>query len=144
MSRTEYERCVAELEALYAELPALNCKGRCANSCTTTDAVQLEHHRIREVSGIVLPPPIGLRRLRALIDAGKRPRCPALGSLNTCRVYEHRPLMCRAFGSVDVMACEFGCEPERYLTMQEFVDLVRRAREISRRAMAARGLERKA
>lgn len=102
---------VAALEDLYAQLPAIECKGLCHDSCTSIDASELERERVRE-RGVELPPGRRYREVRALIDAGKTPRCPALGPLNNCRVYDVRPLICRIFGVAEGLRCEHGCIPE--------------------------------
>lgn len=87
----------AELEQLYAELPALDCQGRCAESCGPIAMSALERQRI-EARGVKLMP--------------LAMTCPALTQLGRCSVYEVRPLICRLWGLVEQMACPWGCRPE--------------------------------
>ena len=148
--RTEYtrERALAELAAIWAELPGLACKGRCADTCTVTDGSALERTLLAE-RGKPLPPRMTLPEHQALIAAGRGPRCPALGPLGTCTVYDVRPLICRLFGLVGLavqggpvqrgaaLACDYGCEPERWLTQEQGFALPRRVDEVSDRWEAA-------
>jgi Fe-S-cluster containining protein len=54
-----------------------------------------------EVGGILLGKEIGTP-------------CPLL-VMGRCTAYEHRPLICRTFGSVEGMRCEHGCRPDKLL-----------------------------
>lgn len=97
---------VAALEALYAQLPALRCKGACADSCVAgLGMTPLEHQRVA-AAGV----PIPLREGNPGPQRGTR--CPALSAIDTCRVYEVRPMICRLFGLISAMRCEAGCVPE--------------------------------
>ncbi|MFY1595573.1 hypothetical protein [Micromonospora sp. WMMD737] len=88
---------VAELDQLYAELPAIECRGLCHESCNAIAMTPLERQRIRErgfdISPLDLP-------------------CPALTQLRRCSVRDVRPMVCRLYGLVEQMACPFGCRPE--------------------------------
>lgn len=123
---------VGALEELYASLPALECKGLCHETCTAIDASELERERIRE-RGVDLPADSAPDQLRAIAANGQVPRCPALGPLNTCPVYDVRPFVCRAFGLVhdpqaqligatfkQPMMCDHGCVPAATMTTPEF------------------------
>jgi hypothetical protein len=123
----------AALDDLYAQLPPLACKGRCADSCTDVDASTLERQRITRETGVVLAPFLGAARLHQAIAAGDTPRCAALGPLGTCRVYALRPFTCRAFGMVMTnpdlphvgpMMCDHGCIPDGTLSFAEFRRIV--------------------
>jgi hypothetical protein len=37
--------------------------------------------------------------------------CSALDGVGRCSVYEERPLLCRLWGAVEKMTCQFGCVP---------------------------------
>lgn len=87
---------VAELDQLYAELPAIECQGLCAESCGPIAMSALERKRIEERGVKLLPLAM---------------TCPALTPLNRCSVYEVRPLICRLWGLVEQMACPWGCRP---------------------------------
>lgn len=137
---------IEALEELYAVLPSLECKGLCADSCTVIDASELERQRLRE-RGIELGPPTDrwtVERLKGLIASGKTPRCPALSPLNTCRVYEVRPLICRVFGMVldprtgDGMMCEHGCIPDATITPAELYRVLLQLDELSEQVTGVR------
>ncbi|WP_199523791.1 hypothetical protein [Micromonospora craterilacus] len=87
----------AEMDQLYAELPDIDCKGLCHESCNAIAMTPLERDRIRE-RGIDISP--------------LHMPCPALTPLRRCSVREVRPLICRLYGLVERMACPHGCRPE--------------------------------
>jgi Fe-S-cluster containining protein len=109
------------LEALYAELPHLECRGLCADSCGAISMGLHEARRIERVSGEPL------RQMASLAES-----CPYLEA-ERCTVYEARPLVCRIWGLVDEhgLRCDHGCVPERWLTREEALRLVRRSIAIS-------------
>jgi Fe-S-cluster containining protein len=130
------------LEELYASIPALECKGRCHDTCTVINASELERERMAE-AGVRLPDPLPLSVV-ARMPEGTVPRCPALSPLNTCRVYEVRPFICRAFGVVldrralyggqeftTPMMCDHGCVPEGTMTLAEFARVILDIEELS-------------
>jgi Fe-S-cluster containining protein len=85
------------LRDLYDQLPKLQCRGLCHDSCTIIDVSELEREQLAE-RGVELPDtpaPVLLARARR---TGNFPRCPALTSFNTCKAYDVRPFICRAFG----------------------------------------------
>ncbi len=127
MSRHHYPRRdrAGELDALYATLPALECRGRCQDSCGPIDMSATERRRITG-RGVDIPP---------LRDAALVKSCPALTVLGTCRVYEVRPLLCRLWGLVEKMACPYGCLPEGgWLDDATAGELLRRSLDIGGRA----------
>lgn len=135
MNRAE---AYAALDDLYGQLPALECKGLCHDTCTVIDMPELERQRIESVTGVRIPLP--LYPLRRAFEDGKVPRCPALGPLNTCRVYEVRPFICRAFGmvvtnrytpSAGPMMCDYGCIPDGVLDHTEFVRIMTAIEQLS-------------
>lgn len=122
-----------DLEAVYREVPEINCIGKCWDSCTSIDLTPMERARIAE-RGITIPPEIPAEEIRRMGEAtGRVPACPALTALGTCRVYDVRPLICRAFGAYPGVRCAYGCEPKKARSDSDFVNLVRRVRAISRR-----------
>jgi Fe-S-cluster containining protein len=103
------------LEELYAALPSLECRGKCAKSCTPIDMSDAERARIEQCHGIRIPP--------RHETAG--PSCPALTSWGTCQVYTVRPMICRLWGVADSMRCPHGCRPaNRWMPDQETMDLL--------------------
>ncbi|WBB94102.1 hypothetical protein [Verrucosispora sp. WMMC514] len=87
----------AEMDQLYAELPEIDCKGLCHESCNAIVMTPLERGRIRE-RGVDISP----------LDMP----CPALTPLRRCSVRDIRPMICRLWGLVESMACPHGCVPE--------------------------------
>lgn len=126
------DRALRDLDALYAHIPAIACRGLCVDSCTVVDGSPLERERLAE-HGVGIGPRPGHRQLLALIADGRTPRCPALSALGTCRVYSVRPAVCRLFGAADGLLCEHGCTPERVMTRAEAFALLLEADAISTR-----------
>jgi hypothetical protein len=108
MSRKSARR---ELDRLYADLPALDCQGRCAESCGPIAMSRVEWERLVEVAG---------HPVQTTID------CPLLEN-ERCTVYAVRPLICRLWGLVESMPCPWGCKPTRYLTDHEGYQFLERA-----------------
>jgi len=94
------------LDEIYAELPRLDCQGKCAESCGPILMTPLEEERILERTG---------RR----VNFGPDLTCNMLTSLERCAVYDIRPTICRLWGLVESMPCPWGCKPDRYLTDAE-------------------------
>lgn len=117
MSRRESEKA---LDALYAELPRLDCQGRCQESCGPILMSRIEWQRIQRRTGQRAP------KLRADLT------CPFLSAVGRCTVYGVRPMICRLWGLVPSMPCVFGCQPERWLTEEQGREYLRRANEIGR------------
>jgi hypothetical protein len=95
-----------ELDALYAQLPALRCQGYCADSCGPIDMSVRERSRIVE-------------RARKAVKCEKGGLCNMLDENRRCTVYDIRPLICRLWGLTRSLACPYGCRPERWLTDAE-------------------------
>lgn len=97
---------VAELEALYAQIPDMGCLGLCQAACGPIGMGDAEYARLQEPG----MPPI------ARADPGRIPftpaSCPALTLLGQCGVYALRPMVCRIWGAVASMRCPHGCRPE--------------------------------
>ncbi len=98
------EDAVAQLEALYASLPSLTCKGLCAHSCSRhVDASTIERARIA-AAGVDLDAPT--------TDGA----CPALSralvTTGVCTVHPVRPMVCRLWGTAASMPCPHGCTPD--------------------------------
>jgi Fe-S-cluster containining protein len=123
---TDPER-VAALDALYAELPALECRGLCWHSCGPIDMSDTERQRIAE-RGVTIPryDRTAAERYQA---TGAVEACPALGPFRTCSVHDIRPMICRLWGSTETMRCPYGCRPSRELTEAESYALLERSRE---------------
>jgi Fe-S-cluster containining protein len=118
----------AELDALYAELPSLECRGLCWHSCGPIDMSIAERERIAErgvhIEGYTRA---AAERYRA---TGTVAPCPALGPFRTCGVHDIRPMICRLWGSTETMRCPHGCRPSRELTEAEQLAFLERSRVI--------------
>jgi len=112
-----------ELDEIYAEVPALTCKKKCWRSCGVVPAFMVEAERMaryldRPIESFALATSDVTVMLwdRAIDDGLAAPipedRCPLL-RFNECSVYPVRPLICRLYGIVPRMKCQWGCEPER-------------------------------
>lgn len=119
---------VAALEALYAELPTLDCKGLCWHSCGPIDMSITERARIAEL-GVTIPG-YTTEAAEHFRQTGKVSLCPALGPFKTCGVHSARPLICRLWGTTETMRCPYGCQPSRELTEAEGYEFIDRSREI--------------
>ncbi len=117
-TRTE---ALEQLDELYDSVPGIVCRGLCHDSCTVIDASELERERLR-ARGVELPDRGEQMALRGRVAAGERVRCPALSGLNTCRVYEVRPLICRVFGVTQSLRCEHGCVPEALISDRDVAE----------------------
>jgi Fe-S-cluster containining protein len=102
---------------LYAELPALNCKRLCAESCGPVAMGRVEWQSVCRALG---------EERRGGLDLV----CPILED-GLCAAHEVRPMLCRLWGLVETMKCPWGCVPERYLTAEEGYEFLGRASEIS-------------
>jgi Fe-S-cluster containining protein len=119
---------VAALDALYAELPYLECRGLCWHSCGPVDMSHTERSRIAEL-GVTIP---GYTREAAerFRETGNVDACPALGPFRTCGVHPVRPMICRLWGMTEMMRCPFGCRPSRELSEAEGYEYLERSRQI--------------
>src|SRR4051812_33693448 len=97
---TRAQKVDAELDALYAQVPAIGCKGLCTDACGPVSGGAREQVRMRR-AGVTLPPAHeGLRLV--LADPGYR--CPALVD-GRCSTYEARPMICRVWGASEDLPC---------------------------------------
>jgi len=108
----------AALQALYAKVPDVACKGRCAPSCGPTDYSGRELTRVRTAGG-------DLTSTERLRRGGPRD-CPALVD-GRCSVYQVRPMVCRLWGASELIPCRWGCKPvdgKPLLNAQESYELL--------------------
>lgn len=123
----------AAIDELYATLPAIECKGRCYDSCGPIQMTSVERRRIRAGTGVDVKV-TGL----AVEGGADMMRCSALTVLNRCAVYDLRPAICRLWGLTRAMQCSYGCVPEGgYMTERDgylFLAAVARAAGEDRQA----------
>jgi hypothetical protein len=112
------ERVEAKLRELYAQVPGVECKGRCWDSCGRIFMTGHEERTLLQL-GYRVPNDMD----------GSPAVCPALTMLHRCGVYEHRPMICRLWGVAQGMVCGYGCRPERVLSYAELYELLAQAYE---------------
>jgi hypothetical protein len=106
-----------KLKNLYAEVPAIKCKGLCAPIACTEIGMSLDEVRhLTNASGV--PP----KQKDGLCNQLKDGRC---GS------YADRPVACRLWGVVDAMRCPHGCETEKVLSDGEGRKIVEKVFKLS-------------
>jgi Fe-S-cluster containining protein len=104
------------LHGIYASIPIAGCKGLCVDECSTIPVFPIELEQLEAVTGRKLPTIPGGDGLGGQLlgsEIGKP--CPLL-VMGRCSVYDHRPLICRAFGSVEGLRCPHGCRPAELVT----------------------------
>lgn len=98
-----------QLEAIYAEVPDVGCKGLCWNHCTSISLFAAERQAIERATGREV---VGERCDGPdLTIIGVDGPCPNLSDGRRCLVYEHRPIICRVFGTAEGLQCPHGCSP---------------------------------
>lgn len=106
------------LDEVYRRVPTLRCKGLCQDVCGPVPASHGEVRLMERTSG---------RRYGWQLRTG---HCSFLDEASgRCSCYRDRPLICRAWGTLPHSACPFGCEPDAWLSDEQFEDL--RARMIA-------------
>jgi Fe-S-cluster containining protein len=110
-----------KLEEIYARIPRLACQRKCQIACGLVDATgELEEERLYAQTGRFF----GTVKFRHE-DGQTRPYCHFLSEQGECSVYALRPLMCRLFGVIKELECPHGCQPERWLSDAEKLELIR-------------------
>lgn len=115
-----------DLAHVYADIPKIDCKGLCFDSCGLISANKREREQIRDyrrTRNLPYHPLAGtsLKAMKNTLDqslANESIRCPYFKD-KRCTVYEVRPAICRLWGVTDAMPCLFGCKPDRMLTRDE-------------------------
>ena len=97
----------AQLDELYARLPAPECRGLCAHSC---------HEHVNASTAELLR----IRGRGVDLEAGTEDgSCPALHrtvwGTGRCTVHDVRPMICRLWGAAAAMPCPHGCLPPHAL-----------------------------
>jgi hypothetical protein len=108
------------LREIYDSIPDAGCKGLCAEQCTTIPIFDFELEQLEALTGRKLPTIPGGELVGGGLLLGTEigEPCPLL-VMGRCSVYEHRPLICRAFGSVEGLRCPHGCRPAELVSREE-------------------------
>ena len=111
---------IQTLAALYASLPEIDCKGKCASECTEVPCSSKEAKHAARAAGVAFPPP-------------PRPDgfCPYLNA-GRCTVHAARPTICRLYGVWERLPCKYGCKPERMLSDAEGEAVYQRSLELGK------------
>lgn len=110
------------LEDVYAQIPPVECKGLCQDSCGPIAMSVVEEARISR-RGYSIPP---MADALAALERGEDWYCPALVD-RRCAVYEDRPTICRLWGATESMPCPHGCTPSEALSQTASHRLLRLA-----------------
>lgn len=112
----------AEIKAVYASLPTIECKGLCYGACTEIMVSAAEEYRLARLSG---KPYEFNRKAKEVMYGNRKPvPCPHLSPGNRCQVYAIRPLVCRLYGVADGLLCPHGCIPSRVISKPEARTLI--------------------
>lgn len=143
---TEYE----ELDAIYAELPTVNCQRKCQGCCGPILIPKIEARRLEERRGMLqvetgilgarradLPPPEIVKRDFVGLVPDRNLDCVFLAPFpfGGCMAYKIRPLICRVWGCIDqlLLRCPFGCEPTRWITPEEHKQVIMKVLSVQAR-----------
>lgn len=111
------------LDELYDKIPNVDCKGLCYCACTQVPAAKIEINRTKKILRKKIF--ISNEELRKIKQKEAEKPCYALCMATLkCNIYDIRPAICRLYGAVKKLKCPFGCEPDRYLTDKEALDIM--------------------
>lgn len=119
---------IERLERIYRRIPKLQCQGKCHESCGPIMCSRAEATRMHAISG-------------APLRVTPELTCGYLTAEKRCSVYAARPLICRVWGAVEAMRCEYGCIPDRWLSDAEVRAMLAEIRSISSEIVGPIGLE---
>lgn len=100
-----------KLDAIYAKIPQVACKGLCHTSCGPVPFSQIERDRLPESDSVI--PACKTQDAQMTLLPGVSLHCQFLTDENRCSIYNNRPFMCRLWGTTDteLLRCTYGCEP---------------------------------
>lgn len=119
------------LEAIYARIPRIDCKGKCYTSCGHIGLSELEAKRMNQYDGKDAPTMATV--VRELLTGTDSGMCPKLTGELRCSVYPVRPAICRLYGTVENrrLICPYGCIPERLLSDLEAQAIIQAIKHLS-------------
>lgn len=106
------------LRLAYRDIPAMACRPGCSDCCGIVPWSKAELDRVADR----MPPDAVVTEVRGqtVVVSERNPlQCPFIAPGGGCSIYDHRPFMCRLFGtapSVPHLRCPHGCRPARALT----------------------------
>jgi Fe-S-cluster containining protein len=116
------QKAAAALDALYAELPSIQCRGKCAEACGSIVTTDLEARRAHQAAH---------RKPKTIPLADDHQRCVYLSDTGRCTVYAVRPFVCRLYGLVKLLSCPWGCVPDRWVTTRDALAIALRIEQIA-------------
>ena len=122
------------LEALYSEIPTFTCREGCTDCCGSMPFVSgIEWDLVpekRQHDELRCPYLNGGQEMVKIKKTSAVGITEAGGSFKVsngkCEIYEHRPFICRLFGSVEGFQCIHGYGPENPLSVEQGRDLRKR------------------
>lgn len=109
----------AQVAALYARIPKINCRQKCQIYCGAI--VQLGAYAEAERPEVER----ALHSAAVVRAAGASTlACDALDLDGRCAIYAARPAICRFWGVTEGMECPHGCEPARILSQAEMAEIL--------------------
>lgn len=117
------------LNEIYNALPTVECKGLCWTTCSFIGLAPIEELNIEKATGkpveTILVPLLHREGDATMIKPTEKEECPYL-RLNRCSIYEHRPLICRVFGTAEGLLCRHGCKPSRVISDNDVSEILHR------------------
>lgn len=103
-----------KLNALYEQVPELDCKGLCHHSCGPIRMSARERQRLAQAGHKVTDhQTMVAKAANDPANADDHLTCDLLDpDTRKCRAYELRPMICRVWGSSDALPCPYGCAPK--------------------------------
>jgi Fe-S-cluster containining protein len=98
------------ISRLYDEIPGFDCVPECSECCGPVPCHDWEIENI----GLKNAVSIGTSGLKTISPT----KCQFIED-GKCSIYDHRPLMCRLFGTVEALKCPHGKGPEQLLTGEQ-------------------------
>lgn len=133
-------RIDAKLQALYEQVPEVNCSGACHGACCFVVASHREREKMEQLTGKKFET-VDAREIdpdQQRWGQDNRPlaryRCSMLTDDGRCSVYEDRPMICRLFGAAEGIECHVnGCTCEKPLKLVDGMALLNDAMRIGGR-----------
>lgn len=97
-----------QIKKQYERIPSFECIPGCVSCCGPVPFAEAEWAQLTD------PPPLTTHRCQFASETG-------------CTIYEHRPLLCRLFGTVDTpkLLCPYGKRPETLMTERQGATIMR-------------------
>lgn len=121
---------IASLQSLLNKIPNSNCEGKCQESCGPIIVSRIENRSIEKyckenkTKFKAFPTKLNpLELLKHIQDPSSCTLCHYLKN-NKCSIYKVRPAICRMWGTVKEMPCEWGCKPDKIMSTQESFEIL--------------------